>query len=64
MANVYAIGFPNGKLYVGLTSKTTAKRLSGHISDTRRGSKLAVHNALRKYGRNVQLMVLAQGYVL
>lgn len=61
MANVYAIGFPSGKLYVGLTSKTVSQRLTAHLKDTRAGSKLPVHNALRKYGRNVQLVVLAQG---
>lgn len=61
MANVYAIGFPSGKLYIGLTSKTVAQRLTAHLKDTRAGSKLPVHSALRKYGRNVQLVVLAQG---
>ena len=61
MAEVYAIGFPNGKLYIGITSLTAAKRLSPHVADMLRGSKCAVHQALRKYGRNVKLMALAQG---
>lgn len=61
MAEVYAIGFPNGKLYVGVTRRTVAKRLTKHISSARTGSRYAVHRALRKYGRNVRLIVLAQG---
>ncbi|KKN53697.1 hypothetical protein LCGC14_0599520, partial [marine sediment metagenome] len=61
MAEVYAIGFPSGKLYVGITNKTAALRLSKHLSEARNGQKCAIHHALRKYGRNVKLMVLAQG---
>lgn len=61
MANVYAIGFPNGKLYIGITEKTAEERLTSHLKDMRAGSKFAIHNALRKYGRNVKLMILTQG---
>lgn len=61
MANVYAIGFPNGKLYIGLTDGTAAHRLSEHIAHARCGSALFVHKAVRKYGRNVKLMLLVQG---
>lgn len=61
MSSVYAIAFPSGKLYIGVTSKTVAERLSKHLWDVRNGSKLAAHNALRKYGRNVKLVILAQG---
>ncbi|KKM64361.1 hypothetical protein LCGC14_1502210 [marine sediment metagenome] len=60
MNTVYAIGFPNGKLYVGITSQTVAKRLNEHIRNSRRGMTYAIHHALRKYGRNVRLIVLAQ----
>lgn len=50
MAEVYAICFPNGKLYVGWTAKTAIRRFAGHLRAVRQGSTYAVHNALRKYG--------------
>jgi len=50
VAEVYAICFPNGKLYVGWTAKTAIRRFAGHLRAVRQGSTYAVHNALRKYG--------------
>ena len=62
MADVYAIGFPNGKLYVGITNKTAQRRFKGHVGRAKKGSTFAVHNAIRKYGpSSLRLMVLAQG---
>lgn len=40
----------NGKVYVGQTIVSLNQRWSKHKSDTKRGSNLAIHNALRKYG--------------
>lgn len=42
----------NGKGYIGLTSKTLAKRWAAHKSDARRGSKAALHVAIRKHGES------------
>lgn len=49
---IYIGSFPNGKCYIGLTTATLDLRRSEHESRTRKGSKLAVHNAIRKYGLN------------
>ena len=41
----------SGKSYIGYTSKSLDERLKGHLYDTKYGSTLAFHNALRKYGK-------------
>ena len=43
----------NGKKYVGKTKKTLAKRWEDHCRAVARGSKYAIHRAIRKYGQNV-----------
>lgn len=48
-AGLYVISFPNGKEYVGMTRKNTRSRLLNHIAQAKRGSKQAVHCAMRKY---------------
>ena len=59
---LYLLEFPCGKSYVGITSSTLKARLKGHVSATERGSKLAVHCAIRKYGlSSVTTKVLAVG---
>ena len=45
---IYVIFFPNG-CYVGQTIQGEAIRFKEHLRDTRAGSKLPVHNAIRKY---------------
>lgn len=41
-----------GKSYIGYTSKSLEERLKGHLYDTKYGSTLAFHNALRKYTKD------------
>jgi group I intron endonuclease len=40
----------NGKAYVGWTKGTAAKRFKRHCVESRIGSNLYFHNAIRKYG--------------
>ena len=50
----------NGKRYIGLTSRSLAKRWLAHKSDARRGSRSALHRAIRKYGEEAfRVSVLA-----
>jgi group I intron endonuclease len=43
----------NGKMYVGQTTTTLGKRFNSHVSEANRGtSTSALHNAIRKYGRD------------
>lgn len=45
---VYWLSFPNGN-YIGQTTQGEKIRWKEHLKNTRNGSKLAVHNAIRKY---------------
>lgn len=48
---MYKLTFPNGKAYIGITTKTAAARYSEHKKEARLGkSKCVVHAAIRKYG--------------
>ena len=49
MAIVYQVLFKNGKRYIGISSNTLITRKSEHYSRVKSGSKLAIHNALRKH---------------
>lgn len=61
MALVYLLQFPNGKGYVGKTTDLI-RRLRGHRSDARRGSKTAVAGAIRCYGdEGFTIIVLHRG---
>ncbi len=46
---VYKAQFPNGKVYVGITTKTLEERISQHMGSL--GDGLPFHNAIRKYGK-------------
>lgn len=48
-ALVYLVKFPNGKKYVGITSKSMKRRKIQHYSDARKGSTYKFHKALLKY---------------
>jgi len=62
MAIVYLLQFPNGKSYVGRTTKTLKARFRNHINAANKGSRCAVHAAIRKYGADcVSILSLAQG---
>lgn len=44
--------------YVGVSIEGAAKRFKRHLWDAKRGSKLVVHKALRKYGDKVKIKTL------
>ncbi len=48
MSCVYLITMPDGKQYVGLTTKTPQQRLAKHIEDAKRGRATSICDALRK----------------
>lgn len=61
MACVYLLQFPNGKCYVGRTKRTAENRFRGHVQSAERGSRCAVHAAIRKYGpASIKIVPLAQ----
>jgi len=62
MGCLYTLTFPNGKLYVGITSRTAAERFVGHIEESvRHGSTKVVGNAIAKYdAENVVITELVQ----
>ena len=47
---VYKITFPNGKAYIGITTKGTDRRFSDHVYAAGRGEKSALYNAIRLHG--------------
>ena len=47
---LYALTFPNGKQYIGITSGTLRRRVNLHRSHANTGRPGAVYNAIRKYG--------------
>lgn len=55
---IYLAKSPSGKVYVGMTSTTLSKRVCSHKSFAKRGSKLAFHKAIRKYGDRIQFSIL------
>lgn len=42
----------NGKVYVGLTTKTLEQRKRAHLNSAKRGSTSYFHKAIRKYGED------------
>ena len=52
MAELYILTSPNGKQYVGVTSKTAQERFARHRSNALAGFTFcaALHGAIRKYG--------------
>jgi len=47
---LYKLTFSSGKIYIGQTIDKISKRMTRHRQGVKWGSKLAVHNAWRKYG--------------
>lgn len=62
MGELYRLTFPNGKAYIGITSKTARKRFAVHVSDSRRcGEAYPLREAIRKYGpESVSVMTLVK----
>lgn len=59
---LYLLTFPNGKAYVGITSRTVKERFDEHVNNNRYGKRAcAVHAAIEKYGApSVKVDVLAE----
>jgi group I intron endonuclease len=59
---IYAIVFPNGKVYIGQTIQEPIKRFNAHIAEAIRNSSQSYHskvaNAIRKYKNEIYLDVL------
>ncbi len=66
---IYGLFFPNGR-YIGQTIQGEIIRWKEHLRDTNAGSKLPVHNAIRKYynidqtKNKVQMIVIDKAYSL
>jgi hypothetical protein len=43
----------NGKIYIGITSQGVNQRWCKHCSDSTTGSTFPIHNAIRKYGKDI-----------
>lgn len=50
MGCLYKIEFPNGKNYIGISKVSSEHRFLRHSKQAANGSRLAIHNAIRKYG--------------
>lgn len=42
----------NGKIYIGITTRTLLLRWNQHLRTAAKGSQYAIHRAIRKYGSN------------
>ena len=66
---IYGLFFPNG-CYIGQTIQGEIIRWKEHLRDTNAGSKLPVHNAIRKYynidqtKNKIQMIVIDKAYSL
>lgn len=57
------IKFPNGKVYIGKTLTSINKRIKDHISESKRGSRLKVHNAMKKYNYEFTISILEDSII-
>jgi group I intron endonuclease len=53
----------NDKKYIGQTKQKLKSRFTGHKSKANKGSKLAFHNAIRKYGIENFEIILLEGNI-
>lgn len=57
---LYVATSPSGKKYIGITSVGVYERWSGHLKETRRGTKTPLNSAIKRYGGDAfELKVLA-----
>ena len=57
---IYKINFPNGKVYIGLTSDMK-KRSNDHMSAARKGYRFLVCKAINKYKDSITFEILCNG---
>lgn len=50
MSILYKLTFPNGKVYIGITTESLSRRVQRHIAYARANRPYAVSAAIRKYG--------------
>ena len=60
MYTIYQATSPSNKVYVGITSKTLARRKTQHFSAAKAGSDYAFHRAIRKYGDAIEWKIVTQ----
>lgn len=64
--SLYTLTFPNGKVYVGITTRTVKARFASHVQQSRAGkSRCVVHHAIAKYGKDsikVETLATAGSY--
>lgn len=53
---LYRLTFPNGKVYIGITTETLEKRVRRHLLSARAGKSYALSAAIRKYGEKYFLV--------
>lgn len=59
---LYRLTFPNGKVYIGITTRTAVRRFSEHKKSAAAGRPLAVNRAITKYGADsvrIETLVIA-----
>jgi hypothetical protein len=60
---IYCISFPNGKKYIGQTTKTVEERINQHISVSRSNGQYLLSKAIKKYGEsNFNYEVIDEAY--
>lgn len=65
MGCIYALNFPNGKRYIGMTSMLLSKRLAVHRMALKRECKSALYRAWRKHGDpEVQTLAVVEKHML
>jgi len=47
---IYKLTFPNGKIYIGITTESLSRRVQRHINYARKNRPYALSAAIRKYG--------------
>lgn len=57
---IYRIIFPNGKSYIGATTKTLQSRVKSHIAQSNSGSDYPVHLAIKKYFDSISWEILCK----
>jgi len=51
--SLYYLSFPNGKGYIGVTSRAVSVRLKEHIKRSEKSSKLPLYRAIAKHGEPI-----------
>lgn len=53
MGELYRLDFPNGKSYIGMTTRRTSLRISGHRQAAAKDKNTPLYNAWKKHGEPV-----------